>query len=223
MKIGDAGEAFFIFETDEDIPADIATSPLLQATKPGQTNTASAQRTGRFGAKEDEVRPSAQNQDAQEPDFLDLDASPSTQDSLDILPPIPPQASSASDSNLPKLPSMPPGDEAKEEQEHESGLLARTAAAGKAALGMAHEVERAGKDKIRDHQVKEAIKDLHHKRRASLEDSIIAAKSYSQQSLGLGGHKDDEILPEVPSDKVEAPEVTYGHGKYAFSFSVALH
>ncbi|KIM65272.1 hypothetical protein SCLCIDRAFT_113141 [Scleroderma citrinum Foug A] len=32
MKIGDAGEAFFVFETDEDIPDDLATSPLLTAT-----------------------------------------------------------------------------------------------------------------------------------------------------------------------------------------------
>jgi phosphatidate phosphatase PAH1 len=34
MKIGEAGEAFFVFETDEeDVPEDLLTSPLLEATK----------------------------------------------------------------------------------------------------------------------------------------------------------------------------------------------
>ncbi|KAF9232786.1 LNS2-domain-containing protein [Melanogaster broomeanus] len=32
MKIGDAGEAFFVFETEEDIPEDLVTSPILTAT-----------------------------------------------------------------------------------------------------------------------------------------------------------------------------------------------
>ena len=74
MKIGDAGEAFFVFETDEDIPDNIATSPLLEATRPGQSNAAQVQHTGRFGAKEEASRASSQTQDIQEPDFLDLNA-----------------------------------------------------------------------------------------------------------------------------------------------------
>ena len=28
MKVGDTGEAFFVFETDQDVPADLQTSPL---------------------------------------------------------------------------------------------------------------------------------------------------------------------------------------------------
>lgn len=28
MKVGETGEAFFVFETDEDVPADMQTSPL---------------------------------------------------------------------------------------------------------------------------------------------------------------------------------------------------
>jgi phosphatidate phosphatase LPIN len=32
MKIGEAGEAFFVFETDDDVPADLITSPILQPT-----------------------------------------------------------------------------------------------------------------------------------------------------------------------------------------------
>lgn len=53
MKIGEAGEAFFVFETDDDnIPEDLITSPLLEATQPGHSNLDVA--TGRFGSKEDE-------------------------------------------------------------------------------------------------------------------------------------------------------------------------
>lgn len=29
MKIGDAGEAFFVFETDDDVPEELITSPIL--------------------------------------------------------------------------------------------------------------------------------------------------------------------------------------------------
>lgn len=50
MKIGDAGEAFFVFETDEDVPEDLITSPILEATIPGETNVGVS--AGRFGAKE---------------------------------------------------------------------------------------------------------------------------------------------------------------------------
>ncbi|KAJ3569096.1 hypothetical protein NP233_g5276 [Leucocoprinus birnbaumii] len=94
MKIGEAGEAFFVFETDEDVPADLITSPILHPTRPeeeaaaAQTDTS----TGRFGAKEDQpfndaIAPEkipelatdktpeheAEPQ-SQEPEFLDLNA-----------------------------------------------------------------------------------------------------------------------------------------------------
>ena len=32
MKVGDAGETFLVFETEEDIPDDLVTSPLLTPT-----------------------------------------------------------------------------------------------------------------------------------------------------------------------------------------------
>ncbi|KAF9814396.1 hypothetical protein IEO21_05130 [Rhodonia placenta] len=79
MKIGEAGEAFFVFETDDDIPDDLVTSPLLAATQPGQSN-ADMQRAGRFGAKEDSAdRQEGEGETAtsQEPEFLDLNASAS--------------------------------------------------------------------------------------------------------------------------------------------------
>ena len=58
MKIGEAGEAFFVFETDEDVPADLITSPILEATNPSAPKTATndvqlekQQHTGRFGVQ----------------------------------------------------------------------------------------------------------------------------------------------------------------------------
>jgi phosphatidate phosphatase LPIN len=49
MKVGETGEAFFIFETTEDVPADMQTSPLAE--------------------------PVADGPPASEPDFLDLNSS----------------------------------------------------------------------------------------------------------------------------------------------------
>ena len=55
MKIGEAGEAFFVFETDDDVPEDLITSPLLQP--------------------EDSAPSDTKPDDKPEPDFLDLDGS----------------------------------------------------------------------------------------------------------------------------------------------------
>jgi phosphatidate phosphatase LPIN len=74
MKIGEAGEAFFVFETDGDVPDDLITSPLLEPTQPASLEPPPQENIGRFGAREREGRPA---DDGQEPDFLDLDA-PST-------------------------------------------------------------------------------------------------------------------------------------------------
>jgi phosphatidate phosphatase LPIN len=43
MKVGDGGEAFFVFETSESIPHDLQTSPLVSpavSPKPKATETA---------------------------------------------------------------------------------------------------------------------------------------------------------------------------------------
>src|SRR5882757_5226099 len=75
MKIGEAGEAFFVFETAGDVPDELITSPLLEATRSPDIQGQDA-RTGRFEANE------RKGQDAGglgqlpqfEPDFLDLNA-----------------------------------------------------------------------------------------------------------------------------------------------------
>lgn len=90
MKIGEAGEAFFVFETDGDVPDDLITSPILHPTRPNDSTGADSlavkgteleptlqpddQDITR--AKNDESAPK-QSSDDQEPDFLDLDAQPS--------------------------------------------------------------------------------------------------------------------------------------------------
>ncbi|GJE84370.1 LNS2-domain-containing protein [Phanerochaete sordida] len=209
MKIGDAGEAFFVFETDEDIPENIATSPILEATKPGQTNAA-IQRGGRFGAKEDSEQVTSTDQDipdgSQEPDFLDLNASDEPKDTS------PQQQPTAAHTTAP--PNAEQAGEASVAEQSKPGLLERTAAAGKAAIGMAREVGEAGVDKLGDHQVKEAIKEVEHEKRSYVKDSLAAAKnlysSASTPSNGFPGEKGDEVLPEVP-EKETAPDVAYGH------------
>lgn len=56
MKLGDGGEAFFVFETSDDIPEALQTSPLVSP------------------ASSPPLAPEASPSELQEPDFLDLDA-----------------------------------------------------------------------------------------------------------------------------------------------------
>ncbi|KAJ4496837.1 Lipin/Ned1/Smp2-domain-containing protein [Lentinula lateritia] len=75
MKIGEAGEAFFIFETEDDVPEDLITSPLLRPSSPANENTRASidVETTRFGTK----KAGDQTPDADEPEPLDLNALPS--------------------------------------------------------------------------------------------------------------------------------------------------
>ena len=75
MKIGEAGEAFFVFETDGDVPEDLITSPLLEPTQPGFPKLPPPEDIGSSGARGGES--GLVDVVGQEPDFLDLDA-PST-------------------------------------------------------------------------------------------------------------------------------------------------
>lgn len=52
MKIGDAGEAFFVFETEEDVPDELITSPLLQPTVVGPTDDRAEISSSSFSAKD---------------------------------------------------------------------------------------------------------------------------------------------------------------------------
>lgn len=66
MKLGEGGEAFFVFETSDEIPASLQTSPLVSPTASPRTQS-------------QEDLPSS----LQEPEFLDLEkssAAPHSQD-----------------------------------------------------------------------------------------------------------------------------------------------
>lgn len=110
MKIGEAGEAFFIFETEGDVPDELITSPLLQPTRPEEASgTNEDVHSDRFGAKKDKDKEVADDFDrsameaTQEPDFLDLDAS----SPADTTSPPPPKGPSEL-SQPHALPSPPP-------------------------------------------------------------------------------------------------------------------
>jgi len=75
MKIGEAGEAFFVFETAGDVPDELITSPLLEATRSPdiQGQDAQTRRFGVNGGKGQGVENLGQLSQP-EPDFLDLNA-----------------------------------------------------------------------------------------------------------------------------------------------------
>lgn len=58
MKVGEAGEAFFVFETDDDVPEDLITSPILEPVRPDQNPPP----------------PGAPQLPSKDPEFLDLNA-----------------------------------------------------------------------------------------------------------------------------------------------------
>lgn len=63
MKIGDAGEAFFVFETEGEVPDNLITSPILEATRPGEGND--YVEGGRFGSKDGGLPGSDESQQAE--------------------------------------------------------------------------------------------------------------------------------------------------------------
>ncbi|KAI0677301.1 LNS2-domain-containing protein [Trametes maxima] len=196
MKIGEAGEAFFVFETEEDVPDSLVTSPILEATKPGQTN-AQSRETGRFGAG----APSPQGREPpgsnQEPEFLDLDATAET-----------PSRDDTSTSVPQPHPEDPPEDGSSAGQ----SLLSRTAQLGKAVLGAAHEVERSERDKLKDKTVLEALKETHEDRRQFVADKATAALNANKSaSVNFPSVDDegDEALPEHEMNRVHEPDVRY--------------
>ncbi|KAI0660749.1 Lipin/Ned1/Smp2-domain-containing protein [Cubamyces menziesii] len=194
MKIGEAGEAFFVFETDEDVPDSLVTSPILEATKPGQTN-AQAREAGRFGAGAPSPQPKESQGSSQEPEFLDLNASADSQSRDDL-----------TSSPIPSA-ERPQGDSS----DHPS-VLSRTAELGKAMLGVAHEVERTGADKLKDQSVKEALKEAERGQREFVKDRTAATLNMAQNAtINFPSLEDkgDEILPEAEMENVHEPDVRY--------------
>jgi phosphatidate phosphatase LPIN len=84
MKIGEAGEAFFVFETTYDVPDELITSPIIQPTRPDDPHEPTIIPTvGEIPADD----PAAKHDEkVLEPEFFDLDS----------IPPLPLPASVAS-------------------------------------------------------------------------------------------------------------------------------
>lgn len=66
MKIGEAGEAFFVFETDEDVPEDLITSPVLHPTAPP------SDKIDEEASKAVQIAAELERSVEREPSFLDL-------------------------------------------------------------------------------------------------------------------------------------------------------
>jgi phosphatidate phosphatase LPIN len=187
MKIGEAGEAFFVFETDAEVPQDLITSPILEATKPGQSNAqaASAVQGGRFGAP---TSPS----DVPE---LDLDASATTPDS-DLEP---------EQQNM-------NGDSGAEEGSRRGGVLQAlnpvslvtgTVTLGKAVAHAAVEASREEKDQLQD-RLNAARNVQQH-----LRDSSITGVHKNRVD-----NKGDEALPDTDINDIQPVEVVDAGGTY---------
>lgn len=94
MKIGDAGEAFFVFETDDDVPEDLITSPILLPTHPEAETSAQGATVAGLTNDEDRVsvkpevpdlgREGARPRLTSEPEFFDLDGGPTPKPSHDV-------------------------------------------------------------------------------------------------------------------------------------------
>ena len=157
MKIGEAGEAFFIFETAGDVPDELITSPLLEATRSPDIQGQDPQ-TGRFGANEEEDQgvDNSGELPQSEPDFLDLNA-----------PSPPPTSSQAESTSIPH---------AERESENDgfspSSLLDRATAVGASVSNAILEKERDEylKAKERSKAVYRAAQDIVHQRTTDPDD-----------------------------------------------------
>lgn len=197
MKIGEAGEAFFVFETDEDVPDSLVTSPVLAATQPGESNSDHAQPSaGRFGAKQDSPLSvdSAEPEGSQEPDFLDLNASSNADASSQATEQSNVEQTTEGDSNSPSV-------------------ITQVAEVGKAVIDAGHEVEKSARDRVEDKTFKDAVKDIEKEEKDYIKDAISAAQNFSPSSyLGYESDKGDEALPNG-RNSIEPPNVRYTDGK----------
>ncbi|KAI0057546.1 LNS2-domain-containing protein [Artomyces pyxidatus] len=200
MKIGEAGEAFFLFETEGDVPEELITSPLLEATKPGASSP-KVDKMGSFGAKEDDT-PEADG--SQEPDFLDLNASPPED------PPLKDSRSTPSGLALSKPPDVQAHSEggrfgadgpAPSHSESDSSALSyltRPVALGKAVFEAAVETE-----KEMTGQLKDRATAAHN-----IAENVMAGQSdLRAPELRVMDERGDEALPDVPETDIQLPEV----------------
>jgi len=183
MKIGDAGEAFFVFETEGDVPDDLITSPLLEATRPSESST-EAQAAASTGLPKHVNKLGAHMQEntaaSQEPDFLDLDASSPTKSGSMTSPPK--RTSASMHGRLETKISTP-------------SLLPHTVGAGKVAVTAAVEANREEQAQVKD--ISAAAGNIFE----SVGNGLV------HQGLGVLGDIEDETLPKVSLEDTQTPEI----------------
>jgi len=178
MKIGEAGEAFFVFETAGDVPDELITSPLLEATRSPDIQGRDVQ-TGRFAASEgkdqdaEDFGPSPQS----EPDFLDLNA------------PSPPSASGQAE------PTPYAEKEDQEDAVSPSSLLDRAAALGTS-------IGNALLEKERDEYLK-----AKERTKAAYQTAQDIARHRTTDSDDVSPSQQSESIPSEPiyNDGVQNP------------------
>lgn len=227
MKIGDAGEAFFIFETEGDVPDDLITSPLLEATKPGQSNIQTL-KTGRFGAREDgpdadvdvDIEEGvdmgmggglgvddgrAQMEGTPEPDFLDLNETGVQQNA---------EASGSGSGSETRRETDERGGQGGKGRD-QPGLLTRTLGVGKAVVDAVGSVEKEKRGELKDQA--DAARNVTEN---LVEREFYGVGQESEQDMRLrisGNNPGDEALPKLKDEDLQTPEVIDNGGKWSLA------
>lgn len=215
MKIGDAGEAFFVIETEGDVPDDLVTSPVLSATQSTmnspvlESQTPPPEDLDALMASMSVNDPSPQRKgrgstELAEPDFLDLDANV-TPAKNGIPFPTHQEAETlrSEDATLPN-PERFGAEENKTSVISPSTILGRTANMGKAVLNAVAE-----SDEDRRHQLQDKIEGAKN----------IATKGYaSARPNTKTGEEDkgDEALPELKGGEGNPPPLIFNEGEKCF-------
>ncbi|KAF9266322.1 LNS2-domain-containing protein [Marasmius fiardii PR-910] len=175
MKIGEAGEAFFVFETNDDVPDDLITSPLLTAQSEEESEGTKSSVSGEPDAK--------MTQDEQsEPDYLDLNATDQGNGSLPS-PPLTPTG----DDNQPEDPEDKTSAE-KEQDERADAVLKRKTGKDIHAPHVLHQdgvaIDSEGYHSQPRHKHSRShvhhYESFHHGRESS--DRTVRAKDYDDES-----------------------------------------
>jgi phosphatidate phosphatase LPIN len=197
MKIGEAGEAFFVFETDAEVPDDLITSPILEATRVGSTNTSADVQTGKFGSKGAGNTPDGSTQ---EPEYFDLDADE-------------PEDQGRSDDVT--TPTKTRGGRLlAESRSNSSGTINMLASVVEAAkpANLVKTGTSLGKSVV------QAVIQTERENAERLKDEISAAQNIARNlSSGFrpaNGDKGDEALPPVNNEEVRPNPVEYHSGNF---------
>ncbi|KAG8852003.1 hypothetical protein FRB96_009019 [Tulasnella sp. 330] len=199
MKIGEAGEAFFVFETEEDVPQELMTSPLLGA-QPDPEARRQHETAGRFGAPGSDSESISDAGDLSpdkmtEPTFLDLDnpgEPTSSSPGLDTPPTSPEDPTSG--------PSAGKFDMSSSDQ---PGLVSQTANATVSIISAAPDMASAAKNAVVN-APSVALDQM--KKMQDRVKSFEGLSGATQDEMDPG----DEVLKDFDRNAGQPPDVKYG-------------